>query len=98
MSYPSSSKWVAKEWRNVCGVAGFDSPALRTAVSRPSVKPIRADDVFAALRLPDVCSGSLREIPTANPTLCRHWGICAPGHLAERLGPSRVRDRAGVAP
>jgi hypothetical protein len=40
MSYPSSSRWVAKEWRNVCGVAvhlhgtGYAVEGLQKVFSR----------------------------------------------------------------
>src|SRR5678815_1166882 len=96
MSYPSSGKWVAKEWRNVSGVAGLDSPALCTACFTAFCKTDSCTYVFGFLLLPDPCSGSLQEIPIAIPTLFPHWDICDRERSAERLGPSRDPDRAGV--
>jgi len=53
-------KMGGKGMANVCGVAGFVSPTLRTARSQLSAKLLRGGDVRVFLPLPDLCNGSSR--------------------------------------
>jgi hypothetical protein len=82
MSYPSSSKRVANNFETSAELRALTARPYERLVSRPSVKPIRADDVCAALRFPDLCSGSLREIPIAIPPRSARFGIYVPAHRA----------------
>src|SRR5262252_4641494 len=88
---------MSKHCETYVGLLALPARPCERLVSRPSVKPIHANDVCAVLRLPHRCSDCLREIPIAIPTLCPHWDISAPVRSAASLGPGRGRDRADVA-
>ena len=92
MSYPASSRCIAKQCRSVCGPTRLAIPAARAACATAFCTPTRAGDTATAPRNADHNRCAPRETRTASASPSRPTDACARGRTAGRqAAPDRSR-------